>query len=115
LLFSHIAHQVRSASGDTYLTGVALLNPYGAPVTYTMKVFDSTGIAVAQMTDVIGPRGKVSKLLSSPVAGGGFFTQPISLAGGHIEVTTNRQLIGFELFFTQSLSQLVAVMAQFPD
>jgi hypothetical protein len=115
LLFSHIAHQVPAGAGGKYLTGIALLNPYGTSITYTMRVFDGSGTLVAEMTDVLRPRAKVGRLLSYPVPGGGFFTQPITLANGHVEVTTDYELLGFELFFTESLSQLAAVMAQFPS
>jgi len=114
LLFSHVAHQVDSGSpGDPYLTGVALLNPFGAPVNYTLRVFDGGGNKVRETTATLGPHAKVSKLLSWPSAGAGFFTQPIVLSKGHIEVTADRPLLGFEMFFTQSLTQLIAVMAQF--
>lgn len=115
LLFSHIAHQVAAGSGGNYLTGIALLNPYGAAITYTLKVFDSSGTEVAEMNNVLGPHAKVAKLLSSPAAGAGFFTQQMPLSRGHIEVTTDYQLLGFEVFFTESLTQLAAVMAQFPN
>jgi parallel beta-helix repeat protein len=114
LLFSHIAHEVASGTPDQYLTGIALLNPFGTSIHYTMKVFDSTGTERAELTDTLGPGAKVAKLLSWPTAGAGFFTQDLPLSGGHIEVTTDYQLLGFEMFFTQSLSQLAAVMAQFP-
>jgi len=116
LLFSHIAHEWPSGTpGDNYLTGIALLNPFGTSISYTMTVFDGTGMPVAQMTDVLGPHAKVAKLLSWPTAGAGFFTQDLPLGSGHVEVTTDYQLLGFEMFFTQSLSQLAAVMAQFPN
>jgi hypothetical protein len=67
------------------------------------------------MTDTLGPHEKVAKLLSFPVAGAGYFTQSMPLSNGHIEVTTDYQLLGFELFFTEGITQLVAVMAQFPN
>jgi hypothetical protein len=123
LIFSHVAHQWPSGTtGDNYLTGIALLNPYGTQIGYLMKVFDGSGIEVAEMTDTLGPHQKVSRLLSWPTPGAGFFTQSIQLGSGHIEVTaldpttglSGYQLLGFELFFTTSLSQLAAVMAQFP-
>jgi hypothetical protein len=67
---------------------------------------------VAQGTFQLGPRQKVARLLSHPTAGAGFFTQPISLSGGHVEVQSSYGLIGFELFFTEDLSQLASVPAQ---
>jgi minor extracellular serine protease Vpr len=115
LFFSHIAHQVPAVTGGNYLTGIALLNPFGTRISYTLRVFDGAGTQVAEMTDTIAPHAKVSKLLSFPTAGAGYFTQPMPLSSGHIEVTTDYQLLGFELFFTEGLTQLVAVMAQFSN
>ncbi len=112
LLFSHVAHQVPAGSGGTYQTGIALLNPSGAPVSYRMRVFDGTGTLVADGTFSLGPHAKVARLLSHPVAGVGFFTQSISLASGHVEVTSDYPLLGFELFFTEQLTQLASVAAQ---
>jgi hypothetical protein len=127
LIFSHVAHQWPSGTaGDPYLTGIALLNPYGTQVGYQLTVFDGSGNQVAQMIDVLGPYQKVSKLLSWSTPGPGFFTSSDStfnLGSGHIEVTAldpttgspGYQLLGFEMFFTLSQSQLAAVMAQFPN
>jgi minor extracellular serine protease Vpr len=115
LIFSHVAHQVPASSGGNYQTGIALLNPYGTAISYTLRVFDGSGAQVAAMTDTLGPHAKVAKVLSYPLAGPGFFTQPIILSNGHVEVTTDYQLLGFELFYTDGLTQLVAVMAQYPN
>ena len=60
----------------------------------------------------MGPYEKVAKILSHPVVGAGFFTQPLPLASGHIEVTSDYGLLGFELFFTEDYSQLASVPAQ---
>ena len=115
LLFSHVAHQVPAGSGGNYQTGIALLNPFGAPISYRMRVFDGTGAEVADGTYALGPHAKVARLLSHPVAGVGFFTQSISLASGHVEVTSDYPLLGFELFFTEQLTQLASVAAQSGD
>jgi parallel beta-helix repeat protein len=127
LIFSHIANLWPSGTpNDPYLTGIALLNPYGTQVGYLMKVFDGSGNEVGEMTDILGPYQKVSKLLSWSTPGAGFFTSSDStfqLGSGHIEVTAldpttgsaGYQLLGFEMFFTLSQSQLAAVMAQFPN
>jgi hypothetical protein len=112
LLFSHIAHQVAAGSGGTYQTGIALLNPFGVRVSYTMRVFDGTGAKKAEMTSTIGPGEKISRYLSHPAAGVGFFTQALPLGSGHVEVTSDLGLIGFELFYTEDISQLASVPAQ---
>jgi hypothetical protein len=64
------------------------------------------------MIEYIGAGKKIAKILSHPVAGAGFFTQPMSLGSGHVEVTSEYGLIGFELFFTEDLSQLASIPAQ---
>jgi hypothetical protein len=124
LIFSHIANQVASGrTNDPYLTGIALLNPYGTTVGYDMKVLDGSGNQIAENIGSLGPYQKVSRLLSWPTPGAAFFTQSIQLGSGHIEVTAldpttgapGYQLLGFEMFFTQSGSMLAAVMAQFPN
>jgi hypothetical protein len=112
LLFSHIAHQVPAGGGGTYQTGIALLNPFGTTIDYTIQVFDPSGRPVAQNSFQLGPRQKIARILSHPTAGVGFFTQPISLSGGHVEILSSYGLIGFELFFTEDLSQLASVPAQ---
>src|SRR5262249_18836375 len=55
LLFSHIAHQVAAGAGGNYQTGIALLNPFGVAVPYTIRVFDGAGTKVAEKTDTLGP------------------------------------------------------------
>ncbi|MBZ5499942.1 MAG: right-handed parallel beta-helix repeat-containing protein [Acidobacteriia bacterium] len=112
LIFSHIAHQVAAGAGGNYQTGIALLNPFGVPVQYTIRVFDGQGNKVAEATDTIGKNEKIAKILSYPVAGAGFFTKPLPLGSGHVEVTSDYGLLGFELFFTEDMSQLASVPAQ---
>ena len=114
LFFSHLAHQVPAGAGRTYQTGIALLNPFGVPVSYTMRVFDGGGRLLAEKTDVLASHEKTARLLSHPLPGAGFFTQSLSLASGHVEVSSELGLLGFELFFTEDLSQLASVPAQNP-
>jgi minor extracellular serine protease Vpr len=115
LLFSHVAHQVSAGAAGTYQTGIALLNPFGVPVDYVLRVYDAAGTKIAERTDTLAPGQKIAKILSHPVAGAGFFTQALPLASGHVEVETvqkNYALFGFELFFTETFSQLASVPAQ---
>ncbi len=112
LLFSHIAHQVAAGSGGTYQTGIALLNPFAVPAQYTIRVFNSAGVKLAEKTGSIGAGEKIAKILSHAAEGAGFFTQPLPLSGGHVEVTSDYGLIGFEWFLTEDLSQLASVPAQ---
>ncbi len=112
LVFSHVAHQIPAAVGRTYQTGVALLNPFGTAISYTISVYDGAGTRVAQKSDTIGPHEKVTKYLSHTVPGAGYFTQQLSLSSGHIEVTSDYGLLGLELFYTEDFSQLAGVSAQ---
>ena len=114
LAFSHVAHQVPAGAGRTYQTGIALLNPFGSDVSYAMRVFDGDGRLLAEKSDVLAPGEKTARLLSHPAPGAGFFTQSLVMAGGHVEVTSDLGLLGFELFFTEDLSQLASVPAQNP-
>ncbi|HYK88717.1 MAG TPA: S8 family serine peptidase [Acidobacteriota bacterium] len=112
LIFSHVAHQVPAAVGRTYQTGVALLNPFGAKVDFTMSVYNGSGALVAQKSDSLAPHQKLTKYLSHSVPGAGYFTQPLPLGSGHIEVKSDYGILGLELFFTEDFSQLAGVSAQ---
>jgi len=112
LLFSHIAHQAPAGGGGTYWTGIALLNPFGISAPFTMRVFDGNGTEVAKLEGTIGPREQLAKYLSHPEPGAGFFRQALPLSNGHVEVTSEYALLGFELFFTADFSQLASVPAQ---
>jgi hypothetical protein len=114
LAFSHVAHQVPAGAGRTYQTGIALLNPFGCAVSYTLRVFEGDGRLLAEKADALAPGEKTARLLSHPVPGAGYFTQSLVMAGGHVEVASDLGLLGFELFFTEDLSQLASVPAQYP-
>jgi parallel beta-helix repeat protein len=115
LLFSHIAHGVSAGTGVPYQTGIALLNPYGTAVAYTIRVYDGAGTLVAQADQTIGPHQKLAKYLSYPIEGVGFFLRDMMLRNGHVEVTSDYGLIGLEIFFTDDVSQLAGVPAQVGD
>jgi minor extracellular serine protease Vpr len=115
LLFSHVANQIPAVSGGDYLTGIALLNPFGTSIDYTMKLYDGNGNLVAQKTDKLAPRQKVSKLLSYPSPGSAFFTGSTPIPNGHVEVTSSYGLVGYETFFNEDLSQIASVPAQTGD
>jgi minor extracellular serine protease Vpr len=115
LLFSHIAHGVSAGTGVPYQTGIALLNPFGTTVSYTISVYNGAGTLVAHAQKTIGPHEKVAKLLSFSDPGIGFFDQNLLLGNGHIEVTSDYGLMGLELFFTEDLSQMASVPAQISE
>jgi minor extracellular serine protease Vpr len=112
LIFADVAQGGGTGEGIPYATGIGLLNPFGTTVLYTISVFDGDGIVIAQKSDRLGPHEKVGKLLTSSSLDSGFFTQPIELRKGHIEVTTDYGLLGIGLFFASDLSQLASIPAQ---
>jgi hypothetical protein len=112
LIFSHIAQGATAGNGEPYETGIALLNPFGTDVAYTISVYNGAGRLVAQTSSTIGAHQKVAKILSHPTPGVAFFTQDMTLGNGHVEVSTDYGLLGLELFFTDDLSQLASVPAQ---
>jgi minor extracellular serine protease Vpr len=115
LLFSHIAQGVSAGNGVPYNTGIALLNPFGTTVSYTISIYDGSGKLVATADQTIPPHKKVAKILTYPEEGIGFFSEDLILGNGHVEVTSDYGLIGLELFFTEDLSQLASVPSQVGD
>ena len=115
LLFSHVANKIPAKSGGEYLTGIALLNPYGTRIDYTMKLYDGDGYLMAQKTSSLAARQKVAKLLSYPEPGSAFFAGSIPIANGHVEVTSSYGLVGYETFFSTDMSQIASVPAQTGD
>jgi minor extracellular serine protease Vpr len=114
LIFSHIAHGGAGTSVP-YRTGIALLNPFGTDVGYTISIYDGAGTLVATANKTIGAHKKVAKMLTFTDEDGGFIVKDVVLGNGHVEVTTNYGLIGLELFFTDDLSQMASVPAQISD
>lgn len=115
LIFSHIAHGGEASTDIPYQTGIALLNPFGTAIEYTISVYDGSGALRATAKQTIGAHQKVAKMLSFPDESGGYFTQDLVLGNGHVEVTTDYGLIGLEMFFTNNMSQLASVPAQIGD
>jgi minor extracellular serine protease Vpr len=115
LLFSHVANQIPAQSGGDYLTGIALLNPYGTSIDYTIKLYDGDGDLIAQKIDTLAPRQKVAKLLSYPEPDTSFFTSSTPIENGHVEVTSSYGLVGYETFFNTDMSQLASVPPQTGD
>jgi subtilisin family serine protease len=115
LLFSQIANGVPSGTGALFWTGIALVNPFGTQVPYTMTVYDQSGNSVATGSYTLGPHHKVSKVLSSPVDSNlndVFFAQNLILQDGYIVVSSSYGVIGVTIYYTQDLSQMASVPAQ---
>jgi len=112
LFFSHVAHGVSAGTGVPYQTGIALLNPFGTDVGFTISVYDGAGNLVGRDSQTVRAHEKLAKILTYPVEGVAFFTQDLVLGNGHVEVTTDYGLIGAEFFFTEDVSQMSSVPAQ---
>lgn len=112
LLFSQVAHGVLAGNLVPSQTGIALLNPFGTDVQFTMSLYDGSGNLVNQTTQTIAPHQRVAKVLAYPMEGVSFFNQALVMGNGHVEVTSDYGLLGAELFYTEDLSQLTSVPAQ---
>jgi minor extracellular serine protease Vpr len=112
LVFSDVANQVPSGSGILYETGLVLMNPLETAVQYTLNVYDGSGARKATMTGQLSPGEMTARLLSHPAAGAGFFSQPISLGSGHIEIQSDHGLFGLETLFTDDLSLMMMTLPQ---
>ena len=115
LLFSQIANGVPSGTGALFWTGIALVNPFGTQVPYTMTVYDPSGNIVATGNFTLGPHQKISKVLSYPNdtdLNSVFFAQNLTLQSGYIEISSSYGVIGVAIYYTQDLSQMASVPAQ---
>jgi len=108
LIFAHFAN----GGGTPYTTGIALLNPFGTTVSFTISVYNDAGVLIAQNSGALSPHQKVSKLLAGSDLNSAFFAQSIEMAKGHIEVTTDYGLLGECVFFTADATQMASVPAQ---
>ena len=114
LFFSQIVNHEPSSSGTGafFWTGIALVNPFGTQVPYTMTVYDQSGNFVTSGNFTLGPHQKVSEILSYPGISGVFFAQDLQLPSGYVKVSSDYGLIGVTIFYTDDLSQMASVPAQ---
>jgi hypothetical protein len=95
------------ASGRTYFTGLALLNPNAAGASARIEVFDGSGLAIRSGTQQVRAGRRVSQLLTQ------FFPDlaGTELASGYIKVTVDRAVAGFALFGTNNLTDVTQPLA----
>jgi hypothetical protein len=116
--FSQIANGVASNTGAKFWTGIALVNPYGTQVPYTMTVYDPSGNPIATGSYTLGPHQKVSKVLCYPGDSdpNSVFFAPnstlLNLSHGYVEVSSSYGIIGLAIYYTEDLSQMASVPAQ---
>lgn len=116
--FSQIANGVASNTGAKFWTGIALVNPYGTQVPYTMTVYDPSGNTIATGSYTLGPHQKVSKVLcytDDSDLNSVFFAPNstlLNLLHGYVEVSSSYGIIGLAIYYTEDLSQMASVPAQ---
>jgi len=116
--FSQIANGVASNTGAKFWTGIALVNPYGTQVPYTMTVYDPSGNIIATGNYTLGPHQKVSEVLCYPGDSdlNSVFFAPnptlLNLLHGYVEVSSSYGIIGLAIYYTEDLSQMASVPAQ---
>jgi hypothetical protein len=97
-LFAHIAQ------GSGYYTGVAFLAPDGARL--TMEAFNGDGAYKGGIVRDLSPGQRLVSLLK------GLLPETDGQIGGYVKVTSDRPLMGFELFGTSDGKVLSAVPPQ---
>ena len=102
LSFSHVAQ------GLGYSTGISLLNPGQAAATAQVEIFapDATRVAGKQVTIPAG--GRLVNVLTDTQ----LFPDLPETIGGYVKVTSDQDLIGVEIFFTDNLELLSLVPGQ---
>ncbi len=102
LLFGQIA------SDDDYYTGLAVLNPGGAPARVSIQVYDINGNLLAGKIEDIPSRGRISQMLTN------YFPELAErkISGGYIMVDSIDSLSAFAVFGTRNLLSLAAVPPQ---
>lgn len=96
------------ASGSTYFTGVAILNPNENDVAATIDVLDRNGKIIRTKPLSIAGKHRVSNLLTQ------YFTDLAGkeISSGYIRVTADKGVANFALFGTNHLSVLSAIPPQ---
>lgn len=108
LLFPHVAHGVPAGGNSSYLTGIAIVNSDASNSAWvTVTAFGADSAVVASTKFTLSAGQKRSFLLNE--LGGAFAT--LQRGNGSVIVSSDRQLYGYELFFTDTLSIMAAVPA----
>jgi hypothetical protein len=101
MVFSQIAQD------DYYFTGITLLNTDAtASANVKIEAFDEEGRSLGPLNEVLRPGEKKARVLTQIIPGSG------DRLAGYVVVTSDRPLIGFELFGDLGVTFLAAVPAQ---
>jgi hypothetical protein len=102
MVFSHIA------SNATYYNGISLLNPNSAPAMVTIEVYNAAGERLAPLSQQIGPRQRLTKLLDQLFES----MKGQDWTSGYVRVTSDSGIAAFALFGTHNLTALSAIPPQ---
>ncbi len=102
LTFSHVAQ------GLGYSTGISLLNPGQFGATAQVEIFGTDGTRVAGTQVTIPAGGRLVNVLTDAQ----LFPNLQDTIGGYVKVTSDQDLIGVEIFFTNNLELLSLVPGQ---
>ncbi|MFB3904842.1 MAG: YncE family protein [Acidobacteriota bacterium] len=102
LSFSHVAQ------GLGYSTGISLLNPGAVAATAQIDIVANDGTLVAGKQVTIPAGGRLVNMLTDQQ----LFPTLQETIGGYIRVTSDQELIGVEIFFSDNLELLSLVPGQ---
>ncbi|MBI1748044.1 MAG: hypothetical protein HYR55_15865 [Acidobacteria bacterium] len=100
IVFSQVAEG--SAGGQSYITGIAILNPNVYDAAITLRVFSAEGRLVGSFDFTLTAGGRVSKLLRE------FVPAALGQLGGYVRLTASGGVTAFELFATTTPAQFLA-------
>jgi len=96
------------ASGVSFFTGIAMMNPAQEEVEVALKVYSPAGMEIASTTVTLAAEGRRSKLLTE------YFPelQGQELAGGYVKVTATRPISCFGIYAPANLSCFAMIPGQ---
>jgi hypothetical protein len=100
LLFSHVAQ------GLGMSTGLAIINTEEVAANVDLSVFDADGNIAEHTAFSIPPRGRDTRLLNE------YFSDFGEQLGGYITLDSDREVVGLELFYSDDLEFISAVLPQ---
>jgi DNA-binding beta-propeller fold protein YncE len=99
-VFSHVVQ------GSGISTGLAFLNPGSQSAAVLVEVFTAEGTLVDDVSLTVGGSERVVGLL------GDIFSGLPDILGGYIQVSSDQDIVGLEIFFADNLNFMTAVPAQ---
>jgi hypothetical protein len=87
-------------------TGLAIINTEDVAANVVLSVFDPDGNMVEHTEFSIPPRGRDTRLLKE------YFSDFGEQLGGYITLDSDREVVGLELFYSDNLAFISAVLPQ---